>query len=111
MNSDLAFVNDLLPLLCYAGYQSGTGNPFMLPVCDSSLEERCLRATDRIVLEAKNMRLGGNCSLPPPSCELVATRGGETREKSAGAGLALASQALDSRSTRPGLGSCGCVGQ
>ena len=48
---------------------------------------------------------------PPPSCELVATRGRETRERSAGAGLALASQALDSRSTRPGLGSCGCVGQ
>lgn len=24
MNSDVAFVNDSLPLLCYAGYQSGT---------------------------------------------------------------------------------------
>ena len=47
---------------------------------------------------------------PPPSCELVATRGRETRERSAGAGLALASQELDSRSTPPGLGSCGCVG-
>ena len=48
---------------------------------------------------------------PPPSCELVATRGAETRERSAGAGLALASLELDSRSTRPGLGSCGCVGR
>ena len=48
---------------------------------------------------------------PPPSCELVATRGRETRERSAGAGLALASQELDSRSTPPGLGSCGCVGR
>ena len=48
---------------------------------------------------------------PPPSCELVATRGRETRERSAGAGLALASLELDSRSTPPGLGSCGCVGQ
>ena len=35
----------------------------------------------------------------------------ETRERSAGAGLALASQELDSRSTPPGLGSCGCVGR
>ncbi len=48
---------------------------------------------------------------PPPSCELVATRGRETRERSAGAGLALASLELDSRSTPPGLGSCGCVGR
>merc|ERR1712159_682879 len=48
---------------------------------------------------------------PPPSCELVATRGRETRERSAGAGLALASLELDSRSTFPGLGSCGCVGR
>ena len=48
---------------------------------------------------------------PPPSCELVAPRGRETRERSAGAGLALASQELDSRSTPPGLGSCGCVGR
>ena len=47
----------------------------------------------------------------PPSCGLVAPRGRETRQRSAGAGLALASQALDSRSTPPGLGSCGCVGQ
>ena len=47
----------------------------------------------------------------PPSCGLVAPSGRETRQRSAGAGLALASQALDSRSTPPGLGSCGCVGQ
>ena len=53
-------------------------------------------------------------SLPsPPSCELVAPCGGETRERSAGAGLALAldSRTPSRRGVPPGLGSCGCVGQ
>lgn len=53
MTSDLAFLDDSPAIQHYVDGHSSVDNPFMLPIDDEGLEDRCLEAADRVRLEIK----------------------------------------------------------
>jgi len=54
MTSDLIFLGDSPAFQHQTGCQCVVGNQFMLPVDDDFLEEKCVEATDRVLLELKS---------------------------------------------------------
>lgn len=53
MTSDLAFLDNSPAVQHYVDGQSSVDNPFMLPIDDEILEDKCLEAADRVRLEVK----------------------------------------------------------
>ena len=53
MTSDLAFLDDSPAVQHYVDGHSSVDNPFMLPIDDEALEDKCLDAADRVRLEVK----------------------------------------------------------